>query len=222
MRVVIFGSGTLAELAYYYLRQEMKANVEGFVVDKLNKELSNEFKLNNLPIYSWSDFVKKFRPDQVKIHIAIAYKNMRNKKKVFERVLAAGFNLINIVSKSAFISEDTILGLNNFIMPNVVLEPFTRIGNNNIIWSNSTICHNTHIGNHNFLASNVTFGGKSKVGDLCFFGFSSTITDYINVENEVLLAANSFLNKDAKTLTRFQGNPAEKFSKININEGIIF
>ena len=220
MKVVIFGSGTLAELAYYYLKQEMKANIVGFVVDKINNDSTE--KLNNLPIYSWNEFIKKFTPDQVNVHIAIAYKNMRNKKKVFERVLASGFVLINIVSKSAYISENTILGMNNFIMPNVVLEPFTRIGNNNIIWSNSTVCHNTHIGNHNFIASNVTFGGKSNVGDLCFFGFSSTVTDYINVGDEVLLAANSFLNKNAEKLTRIQGNPAEYFSRFNINEGIIF
>ena len=107
-------------------------------------------------------------------------------------------------------------------MPNVVIEPFAEIGSNNIIWSNSTICHNTIIGNHNFLASNVTIGGKSSIGDLCFLGFSSTVSDHLIIENEVLIAANSFLKKNANSFSRVQGLPAKFHSKINRNHGIIF
>ena len=124
---------------------------------------------------------------------------MRNKRDVFERIRNAGYDLLNIISKSAFVSKETIKGKNNFIMPNVVIEPYAEIGSNNIIWSNSTICHNTIVGNHNFLASNVTVGGKCKIEDLCFLGFSSTVSDHLIIENEVLLSANSFLNSNANS-----------------------
>ena len=107
-------------------------------------------------------------------------------------------------------------------MPGVVLEPGTCIGSNNIIWSNSTICHDSKIGNHNFFGANFTIGGFSKVGDLCFFGFSSTVTDKTTVSDEVLLAANSFLNSNAEKLTRMQGVPATKYSGIDPEKGINF
>ena len=145
-----------------------------------------------------------------------------NKRDVFERILNSGYDLFNIVSKSAFISKDSIKGNNNFIMPNVVIEPYAEIGSDNIIWSNSTICHHTIIGNHNFLASNVTIGGKCNIGDLCFLGFSCTVSDHLFIDNEVLIAANSFLNENANSLSRMQGLPAKLHSKINQDHGIIF
>ena len=222
MSYAIFGCGTLARLAYYYIYNEMGLKVDCFVIDKLNSDFNHKSFLFDVPIISWDNFINKYKAVDIKIHIALAYKNMRNKKDVFERIQGSGYELFNIVSNSAFISEDSIKGKNNFIMPNVVIEPYAEIGSNNIIWSNSTICHNTIIGNHNFLASNVTIGGKTNIGDLCFLGFSSTVSDHLKIENEVLIAANSFLNENVKSLCRVQGLPAKLHSKINKDQGIIF
>ena len=83
-------------------------------------------------------------------------------------------------------------------------------------------CKIPKIGNHNFFASNIVIGGKSKIGDLCFMGFSSTIADYIQVDNEVLIGAHSFLNQNAESLTRYQGIPAILYSKIDEENGITF
>ena len=220
MSYAIFGCGTLAKLAYYYISNEMGLKIDCFVIDNIPN--NSPLFLFDIPIMSWSDFVKKYKTNEVKIYIALAYKNMRNKRDVFERIRNAGYDLLNIISKSAFVSKDSIKGKNNFIMPNVVIEPYAEIGSNNIIWSNSTICHNTIVGNHNFLASNVTVGGKCKIGDLCFLGFSSTVSDHLIVENEVLLSANSFLNSNVNSLKRMQGIPANLHSTIDSDHGIIF
>ena len=222
MSIVIFGVGTLGKLAYYYLTKDMKLNVTAFVVDRDEKQKQDKSSLYGLPIYFWDDFINLFSIKEVKIFVAVAYKSMRNRLLVFEKVKQNKFNCINIISNSAFVSNDSLLGTNNFIMPGVVLEPGTLLGSNNLIWSNSTICHDSKIGNHNFLGANFTMGGYSKIGDLSFFGFSSTISDKVIVEDEVLLAANSFLNSKADKLTRMQGNPAIKYSSIDPEKGINF
>ena len=183
MKIVIFGAGTLAEIVHYYITKDMKGNVIAFIVDEINSQNNDENILLGLPIYSWDQFLKKFSNEEVGIFVAIAYKNLRNKKFVFNRFIDAGYKMINVVSKSAYISEKSIEGVNNLILPNVVIEPNSKIGSNNIIWWNSTICHDVEIGNHNFFASNIVIGGKSKIGDLCFMGFASTIADYIQVDS---------------------------------------
>ena len=221
MSIVIFGAGTLGKLAYYYLTKEMKLDVIAFVVDR--KEVDKkDFKLYELPIYFWDDFINIFSIKEVSIFVAVAYKSMRNRLRIFEKVRKHKFNCINIISSSAFVPTESLKGTNNFIMPGVVLEPGTLVGSNNLIWSNSTICHDSKIGNHNFLGANFTMGGYSKIGDLSFFGFSSTISDKVIVGDEVLLAANSFLNTNAEKLTRMQGSPAIKYSSIDPDEGINF
>ena len=40
--------------------------------------------------------------------VAVAYKDMRNRKKSFDRINKLGYTLINIVSKSAIICGDII------------------------------------------------------------------------------------------------------------------
>lgn len=222
MKIAIFGAGTLAKLALYYLNMEMNYQVICFVVDREKNLNKKPEKFHGKNVYFLDEFQDIYGPKDIKMFIAVAYKDMRNRKKVFERINKLGYNLINIISKSANICGDIIRGKNNFIMANAVLEPESSIGSNNLIWSNTTICHNTTIGSHNFLAANVTIGGWSKIEDLCFLSFSSTVSDKIYVKNEVLLAANSFLNNNADKLRRFQGIPAMEHSKIDENIGITF
>ena len=222
MKIAIFGAGTLAKLALHYLTVEMDHEVICFVIDREKNLNQKPEKFYDKNVYYFDEFQDIFRPKEVKMFIALAYKDMRNRKKVFDRINQLGYNLINIISNSAIICGDIIKGKNNFIMANSVLEPESSIGSNNLIWSNTTICHNTSIGDHNFLAANVTIGGWSKIEDLCFLSFSSTVSDKIYVKNEVLLAANSFLNNNAGELRRFQGNPAKEYSKIDENIGITF
>ncbi|MBK16591.1 MAG: hypothetical protein CMK49_01050 [Prochlorococcus sp. SP3034] len=222
MAIAIFGIGTLAKLAHYYITKDMKQKVSAFVIDKDKNQGNKSSTFQEIPILFWDEFINSHNNDEYKMFIAVAYKRMRNRLEVFERVKSYNYSLLNIVSSSSFVSEDSIQGENNFIMPGAVLEPGSKIGSNNLIWSNSTICHDSQIGNHNFFGANFTMGGRSRVGDLCFFGFSSTITDNIQVNNEVILAANSFLNKDAKSLSRYQGVPAKKYSRIEEKKGIIF
>jgi len=222
MQVVIFGAGTLAKLAFYYLTQDMNLKVCGFVVDKRSSIEKIPSYLFDRPVYIWEDFINLYSKRDVQIFVAIAYKSMRNRLTTFEKVKENKFEFINIISKSAFVSDNSLLGTNNFIMPGVVIEPGASIGSNNLIWSNSTICHDSKIGNHNFFGANFTMGGFSKIGDLCFFGFSSTISDKIVVSDEVLLAANSFLNSNPSRLTRLQGIPAKEYSEIDPEKGINF
>lgn len=222
MKVIIFGAGTLAKLAFYYLTQEMNLKVYGFVIDKRSSIEKTPSSLFERPVHIWEDFIDLYSQDDVKIFLAIAYKSMRNRSSTFEKLKKHKFEFINIISKSASVSDNSLLGTNNFIMPGVVLEPGTAIGSNNILWSNTTICHDSKIGNHNFFGANFTMGGFSKIGNLCFFGFSSTITDQITVSDEVLLAANSFLNSSPKKLTRLQGIPAKEYSEIDPDTGINF
>lgn len=214
--IYIFGTGTLAKLAHYYIVNELKRNVSGFIVDA-------EFKLQNqfidLPIYAFDDFIKHYSREDVEIFIAIGYKDMKARSEVFSRISEADYRLINIISQSAFVANDVELGQNNFIMPGVVIEPGVKLGSNNIIWSNATICHDTKIGNHNFIASNVTVGGEVIIGSRCFLGFSSVMSQKITVGNDNLFAAQSLVLSDVGSLSRYQGVPAQKVGDINVELG---
>jgi sugar O-acyltransferase (sialic acid O-acetyltransferase NeuD family) len=216
--LLIFGTGSLARMAHFYATEEMKLNVLGFVVDE---ERYNLTECCGLPVLRWDqEFLAKHEKSKVSIFVALGYREMIQRQKLFDRIKKADFYLINIISKSAFVANSAEMGVNNIFMPGTVIEPGVAIGNNNVFWSNTTICHDSIIGNHNFFASNVTVGGEVKIGDRCFFGFTSTVAHQRNVCNDVLLAAQSLLLNDGKSLGLYRGVPARRAVEISNLSGV--
>lgn len=215
--IIIFGTGSLARLAHYYLTNDMKLQVLGFAVD-------SQYKMNKanlgLPVLDWDALVDQQPPSQTAMYIAVGYRSIKQRALVYERAAQLGYELINIISSSAFIADDVKVGDNNFIMPGAVVEPGVEIGCNNVVWSNTTICHDTHIGNHNFLASNVTVGGEVTMGDRNFLGFSSVVLQQRRLGDDVLIGAQSLLLSDAVSLTHYQGAPAQKLKMIDEALGV--
>lgn len=216
-QLIIFGVGTLAELAHYYATYEMDFNVLSFVVD--DDYLIND-NLLNVPIIPLSTFINKYKNSNINIFVAIGYKSLINREIVFNKISNLGYILINIISKSSYIAKNITLGRNNFIMPGVIIESNVIIENNNVFWSNSTICHNTKIQDHNFIASNVTIGGEVKIGNRNFFGFSSTILQQKTIGSDILIGAQSLLTSDALESFRYMGTPAKKEKFIDPKTGV--
>lgn len=215
--LLIFGTTSLARLAQYYAIHDQGMSVLGFVVDESYKT-SDSFL--SVPVFTWKQIVKEYSAAEVDFFVAIGYKNMRLRAAKYKEINDAGYNCVNIISKSCFIADNVMLGNNNFIMPGSVLEPSVQLGSNNIIWSNVTICHDTQIGHHNFIASNVTVGGEVKVGDQNFIGFSATVLQQLVISNETLIGAQSLITKNTATLSEYRGSPAKKVAAIDENIGI--
>jgi sugar O-acyltransferase (sialic acid O-acetyltransferase NeuD family) len=215
--LVIFGAGSLARLAHYYATREMGLKLLGFVVDASKKEAD---EICGLPVLTWEQCVECHPPGTVTMFVAVGYREMRQRQTLFDRALMAAYTLQNIVSTSALVADTAVTGVNNFIMPGVVIEPGARLGANNVVWSNTTICHDSVIGDHNFFASNVTVGGEVTIGHRSFFGFTSTVAHQRHVGDDVLLAAHSLLLGDGESLSWYQGLPAKKVADIASQTGV--
>lgn len=216
---VIFGVGSIAKLANFFVNENGNFKIDAFVVDDDFFEFSKSPD-HNIPLLKFSDFCRKYSPSSTKVFISIGYKLMRSRALIFDKILQKGYSSFNIKAKNAYISKNTKLGLNNIFFPNVVVEPNVDIGDNNIFWSNSTICHDSTIGHHNFFASNTTIGGNVKINNLNFFGFSSTVVQNLTIKNENLIAACSLVLKDIKSFTHHQGQPALPVNYISKNHGV--
>lgn len=215
--LLIFGSTSLAKQAYYYAVNNMGMNVLGFVLDADHK---SEDAFLSLPIFSWQEACDRYSADEVNFFVAIGYKKMRERERVYSKVKNAGYALINILAPSCYLANDVSIGDNNIIMPGAIVEPGTSIGNNNVIWSNSTICHDSSIGSHNFIAANTTIGGEVKIGNNNFLGFSSTILQQLVIGDDTLIAAQALLTKNTQNLYLYKGCPAKKIASIDATIGI--
>lgn len=211
----IFGTGSLARLAYLYAKECGGFKIEGFVVDQPNQKL-----FCDLPVLSWDTLFQSRKPDSLKLFVAIGYKSMRGRADVFQRVRREGYQMANIIAPDSYVAKDCALGTNNIVMPGTVIEPGTNIGDNNVFWSNTTICHDTKIGDHCFFASNTTIGGEAHIGNRNFFGFTSSVLHHRHIGDDNLIAAQALINKDLGSGGHYLGSPARKTKDIDPAKGV--
>jgi len=215
-QLVIYGQGDFAKLMYKYFTDDSDIEVVAFCVDSNFRE-GNIFC--ELPMVNFDSINEIYPPAIYNIFIAIGYSNMRNRIHMYEKVKEKGYSCINYISSSANVDNTLIIGENNVIMQNVVIEPFVEIGNNNIIWSSCNICHNVTMTSHSFVAAQALIGGFVKINDNCFLGFNSTIIQNLVLADETLLATKSLLLKNTEKCSKYIGIPAKKVSE-HIEKGI--
>jgi sugar O-acyltransferase (sialic acid O-acetyltransferase NeuD family) len=195
-KVIIFGTGGFAEVAYFYLKNDSKYDVVGFTE---NKEFIKKQSVLGLPIIPFEDLEKKYSPSEYEIFIAVVYTKMnRIREKLFNEVKIKGYNLIKYVNSKAIVWGEVDVGENCFILENVVIQPFVKIGNNVIVWSGTHIGHHSTIEDHCFITSHVVISGNVSIGKRCFLGVNSTIRDGIKIADDCLVGAGAIILKDTK------------------------
>ena len=209
MKIIIYGNSDFAELMHYYFTTDSIYEVIGFCVDK---DYIKSDKFLNIPLVPFEIVDKVFPPTEYKMFVAVGYKNMRLRKELYKKTIDKGYSHINYISSKAVVDKSNIIGKNNAILHNVVLEPFSKIGDNNIINTNVIICHHAEILNDCFIAAKTLVGGFTIIKNNCFLGFSSTILQKLIIEDETLIAAGSIVNKSSLKCDFLAGVPAKFIS----------
>ena len=70
-KLLIFGDGEIADLAFFYFSKKSEFNISGFVVDNPKQE-----KFKNLPLIHSKELENKFPNDEYLVHVALSYQNL--------------------------------------------------------------------------------------------------------------------------------------------------
>lgn len=209
--VVIFGIGELAQLAYYFLKNDSDYNVVAFTVDRQYKKQETCF---DLPVIDFENVETIYSPASVGMFVAVGY-NQLNKVRAqkCQEAKMKGFSLISYVSSQATIWPDSKIGENCLIMEAAVMQPFAAIADGVILCSGVHIAHHTVIGEYCFLAANCVIGGNTRLGPYCFAGMNATVREHISVGQSCLLGAGVLLLTDAPPGSAYvvQGTPQASF-----------
>jgi sugar O-acyltransferase (sialic acid O-acetyltransferase NeuD family) len=216
-QLLIFGTTGLARLACWHAQRE-GMNVIGFAVDAPGA--SPDARLPPLPVHAWDDAAARFDPRATAVFVAIGYRSMQARERVWRRVVDAGFSCASILSSAAWIADDAVLGDNNFVMPGAIVEPGCQLGSNNVLWSRVTLCHDSRIGSHNFIAAGTTIGGRVTLGERNFLGFSTTVLQDLRIGDDVLVGAASLVTHDLESLNEYRGTPARRHRGIDPASGV--
>ncbi|WGR92941.1 acetyltransferase [Bradyrhizobium sp. ISRA443] len=193
-RIVIFGTGEIAELADFYFTEDSGFEVAGFTVDGAFLT-ENEFR--GRPVVAFEEVVERFAPDQFDMFVAVSYAkiNTIRAEKVAD-ARAKGYELATYVSSRATVFPGFTPQQNCFILEDNTIQPFAKIGANVTLWSGNHIGHHSIIEDDVFLASHVVVSGGVKIGQGSFVGVNVTIRDHVTIGKKCVLGAGALVLED--------------------------
>jgi sugar O-acyltransferase (sialic acid O-acetyltransferase NeuD family) len=206
-QVVVFGTGTVARLAYVYLTHDSPHEIAAFTVDRDHVDGDRLF---GLPVVPFDEVAGRYPPAEFDMFVAVGYAQMnRFRERKYLEAKAMGYRLISYVSSSAtFWPDYSSVGDNCFIMEHNVIQPFVEIGNDVIMWSGSQVGHNSVIGDHCLVASQAVVSGNVTIEANCFLGVNATIRDGVTVARECVIGAGALILKDTREREVYAGAEA--------------
>jgi sugar O-acyltransferase (sialic acid O-acetyltransferase NeuD family) len=193
-RIIVFGTGEIAELADFYFAHDSQYEVAGFTVDAAF--LKQDAFLGR-PVVAFEDAVGKFPPDQFGCFIALSYAKVNAVRA--DKVTAArakGYRLASYLSSRATVFSGFEPKENCFILEDNTIQPFARVGKNVTLWSGNHIGHHSTIEDDVFLASHVVVSGGVRIGQGSFVGVNVTIRDHVTIGKQCVLGAGALVLED--------------------------
>ena len=206
-KLVIFGLGETAALAYEYFTKDSDFEVCAFAADRNFVNIEEKF---GLPVVASEKLIETYPPEIFLLFIAISSSRLNyDRAGIYLKLKNRGYRFASYVSSKAFVWDNVKIGENCFILENNTLQPFITIGNNVTLWSGNHIGHRSEVGEHCFITSHVTISGFCKIGSRTFIGVGSCIADRVTVAENNFIAMGTAIRKNTKRNSMYVGSLAE-------------
>jgi len=193
-KIVLFGTGEIAELALFYFTNDSNYEVVAFCCDEKYKKA--DF-FCGLPLVSFEKIEKHYPSAKHKMHVALSYTKLnRTRELKYTQAKKKGYTLVNYICSKSVSWNDLTIGDNCFILENQTIQPTVVIGSNVMIWSGNHLGHGCEIGDHTYLSSHICISGHTKIGKRCFIGVNSTFKDFIEIGDDVFIGMGASVTKD--------------------------
>ncbi|MCE5982935.1 MULTISPECIES: acetyltransferase [unclassified Pseudomonas] len=207
-KLVIFGTGDIAQLAHFYFSSDSEYQVSAFTVDA---EYIKEATFCDLPVVPFEQLAHHYPPEQYQLFIALSYSRLNAvRKDKYLGAKALGYQLARYVSSKATVLNAGHIGENCFILEDNTIQPFVEIGNNVTLWSGNHIGHHSVIKDHSFIASHIVVSGGVEVGEQCFIGVNATLRDHIKIGDRCVIGAGALVLADAEADGVYIGTATER------------
>lgn len=206
-KIVIFGTGSLAHLAYFHFSNEGQYEVIGFSV---NEEYLDGKKVFDLEVVPFEQIEQIYPPEAYSMFVAVGYKKANKARaQIYNECKVKGYELVSCLSSKFNQLYHVKAGDNCLIMPHVIIQPYAEIGVNVIAWGGSCIGYQSRIGDHSYIAPGAVIAGNVEVGQYCFVGVNATIKDGINIASECVIGAGAVILRDTERGRVYRGQSAE-------------
>jgi len=200
-RVVILGSGAAAVPVIDGFQNSDRYEVVGCIADDTDPSRL----VLGVPIIGTMDRIESLRDEGLAAVIGVGgWTNNRARRRLFERALAAGVELVSDVHPSAVVSPSARLGVGCLVAEGVVIQGGVVLGSDVLVSPLTSIGHQSTIGDHCFLSTGVSIGGNVRIGPDVMVAMGAVIVSRVTVGAGALIAAGAVVVDDvpARTVVR--------------------
>ena len=195
-KLILFGTGDIAEIANYYFEMDSDFDVVAFTVDE---SFCNDSHFLGKPLIPFENITEKYNPNEYFLFVALSYSNMNKLREIkYLEAKNKGYSIASYVSSKCSYLSEFQPGDNSFILEDNTIQPFVKIGNNVTLWSGNHIGHHSEINDHNFISSHVVISGHCRIESNCFLGVNSTLSHKVRLSRGTLLGAGVIINKNTE------------------------
>jgi len=192
-RVVIFGTGRGATVAYKYLTKDSQHEVCAFTVES---EFLEKSEFNNLPVTDFHSIQSTYPPDQFQLFVPLGSQELNKLRyRKFRACKDKGYKLASYVSSTIPFANDLEIGENCFILENNTINFDVKIGDNVTIWSGNQIGDCSIVSDHCWITSHVCMAGQVTIMPFCFIGINASISNGVTVAESNFIGANALITK---------------------------
>ena len=200
--LVIIGGGGQARVIIDAL------NVNAFLKVLILDPYAKDEKLLGIPI------VNRLSPkyDQAPKKYIVAIGDNYKRWQVVQRLLETDpeTKFYTSVHETAVVSSRAYVGTGSMICAGAIIGVNSKIGSHSIINTKSVVDHDCLIRDYANIGPNVTLGGGVEAGVRSFIGISTTVLHSTTIADDVVVGADSFLNRDIdKASSIWFGRPAK-------------
>ena len=127
---------------------------------------------------------------------AVGYRNLKARRAVTERILAAGYDMPSLVHPRAYIAPSASIGQGCLIMSAAHVDVGVTIEAHVVIWPGVCVSHDSIVHSNTFLSPNCTICGDCRIGADSFVGAGAVVVSHQRVP------AGTFIKAAERYVTR--------------------
>lgn len=181
-----------------------RVSVVGFIDDAAPTNSAEILGLRVLGDGNWLFREAKCR----RVLVALGIGDNAARRKIGERCLGSGVELLTAVHSSAVVAPSAHLSPGVVVMAAAVVNPDAHIGVGAIINTAAIVEHDCRVGDFAHLSPNAAMGGGARLGSLSWLGIGATIIHGVNVGSGTMIAAGAVVISDIPDRVVAMGIPA--------------
>ena len=174
-------------------------------------------ELLGIPVASVSDTLDRFQADGIR-HAFVGVGGTSDaavRRRVFERLRDAGFELPPILHASAIVSPLARVGDGAQILACAVVNVDADIGKGAIVNTGAIVEHDCRIGDHAHVAPGVRLAGLVTVGEGAHVGIGAIAIEGVQIGAGAFVAAGAVVVRDVEDGARVAGVPARQMAAVS-------